>query len=324
MNKKILIYNSGGGLGDSIQLFPLILSLQNYFKHYKFYYLSAHENHFSKKLKEYGIKNLETLDLKLKYFGFRWWHLLSAKKNFLNLKINEFDLIIDLQSKFRNTLILKRIPSKKFYSSTYGFNFCSNKFSFVKRDNISEMTLLNLENFLNIKIERIKYQINQLPARYIEESKRLLPENGYIGFSLTQGNEYRKKSWPLNMFISLAKKVQSKNKKPVFFIDKSNKIIIEKIKSQMRGALFPEQNTSLSCPALVTALSTRLDKAVSIDNGIMHMISLASVPMIVLFGPTNSKKFKPDQKNITILDSKQMYGSKDVSKIKLDDVLKFL
>ena len=28
MRKKILIYNSGGGLGDAIQLFPLILTLQ--------------------------------------------------------------------------------------------------------------------------------------------------------------------------------------------------------------------------------------------------------------------------------------------------------
>ncbi len=27
MSKKILIYNSGGGLGDAIQLFPLILTL---------------------------------------------------------------------------------------------------------------------------------------------------------------------------------------------------------------------------------------------------------------------------------------------------------
>ena len=32
MLKKILIYNSGGGLGDAIQLFPLILSLKNHFK----------------------------------------------------------------------------------------------------------------------------------------------------------------------------------------------------------------------------------------------------------------------------------------------------
>ena len=30
--KKILFYNSGGGLGDSIQLFTLILSLKNHFK----------------------------------------------------------------------------------------------------------------------------------------------------------------------------------------------------------------------------------------------------------------------------------------------------
>ena len=72
--KKILIYNSGGGLGDSIQIFPLILSLKGHFRKAKFYYLGAHENHFNGKLKEYNI-SLETVDLNLKYFGFRWWHL---------------------------------------------------------------------------------------------------------------------------------------------------------------------------------------------------------------------------------------------------------
>ena len=51
-------------------------------------------------------------------------------------------------------------------------------------------------------------------------------------------------------------------------------------------------------------MSTRLDKAISIDNGVMHMIGLANIPMIVLFGPTNSKKFAPKIKNIDILDSK--------------------
>ena len=63
--KKILIYNSGGGLGDSIQLIPLILSLKNHFKNSEFYYLGAHENHFEGKLKEYKI-NVKTLNLKLK------------------------------------------------------------------------------------------------------------------------------------------------------------------------------------------------------------------------------------------------------------------
>ena len=77
--KRILIYNSGGGLGDSIQLFNLILSLQNHFKSSKFFYLGAHQNHFEGSLKEFNIK-INTLHLGLKYFGFRWWHFFLLKK----------------------------------------------------------------------------------------------------------------------------------------------------------------------------------------------------------------------------------------------------
>ena len=51
MIKKLLIYNSGGGIGDSIQLFPLILSLEKIFKKSEIYYLGSHENHYLGKLK---------------------------------------------------------------------------------------------------------------------------------------------------------------------------------------------------------------------------------------------------------------------------------
>ena len=69
---------------------------------------------------------------------------------------------------------------------------------------------------------------------------------------------------------------------------KKDKIdLIEKIKSQVPSAIFPEMNSKFSCLALVTALASRLNMAVSIDNGIMHMLALANIPMVVLFGPTN-------------------------------------
>ena len=119
----------------------------------------------------------------------------------------------------------------------------------------------------------------------------MLPKSNYIGFSITQGNVYRKKSWSIYKFISLANKSLIKNKTPVFFIEKNQEQIIEKIKNQVPGALFPETKSELSCPALVTALASRLDLAVSIDNGVMHMISLSNTPMIILFGPTSSEKF---------------------------------
>ncbi len=310
-------------MGDTIQLFPLILSLKNHFKSGDFYYLGAHENHFLNKLKDFNL-NIKTLDLGLKYFGFRWWHLFKVRSKFSKLNLDKFDLIIDIQSKLRNTLILKRIPTNYFYSSTLKYNFCSIKKNYLSNTDISKEIILNLEKFLDINIKLIDFNIDNLDISFIEEAKKLLPNNNYIGFSLTQGNEYRKKSWPIDNFIVLAQRIEKNNKIPVFFVEKNNSEIIDKIKLAIPNALFPEHNSSLASPALVAALSSRLTKAISIDNGIMHMMSLSNVPMIILFGPTNSEKFAPNKKNITILDSKKIYKSNDITKITTEDILKYI
>jgi ADP-heptose:LPS heptosyltransferase len=314
MFKKILIYNSGGGIGDSIQLFTLLLSLKNHYNKSQFFYLGAHSNHFRGKLKEFNI-NIETLDLGLKYFGFRWWHILLAKKKFLDKNLENIDLIIDLQSKLRNSLILKRIPHTHFYSTTYNGKLNSKNIKLNLKNHLK-----NLNLFLDEKIKSIDFKLNQISENILNEAKNLLPNQNYVGFSLTQGNEYRKKSWSTNNFILLANKIATKNKVPVFFIEKKHTEIIEKIQKQVPGALFPELNSSLSCPALVTALSSKLELAISIDNGVMHMMNLANVPMIVLFGPTNSEKFAPKNKLIKILDSKKIYQTKDINSITVEDV----
>ncbi len=316
--KKILFYNSGGGLGDSIQLFTLILSLQSHFKSCEFFYLGAHENHFDNRLKEFKIK-LKTLDLKLKYFGFRWWHLLVAKRNYQNKYSEKFDLIIDLQSKIRNTFILKKIPHQHFYSTTYNFNFCSKKINFTSKDH-----LVNLCDFLNINIKIVNFNPKSLDEKFKTEAKKLLPDNNYVGFSLTQGNVYRKKSWSIENFITLASKISDKNKKPVFFIEKKNKELISKIKNKLPDALFPELYSDIACPALVTALSSRLTMGISIDNGVMHMMSLANIPMLVLFGPTDSEKFAPKNKKCKVIDSKIAYKTKNINSITVHDVYKKL
>jgi len=312
--KKILIYNSGGGLGDSIQIIPLILSLKNHFRKSKIFYLGAHPNHFEGKLKEYNI-NLETLELNLKYFGFRWWHLLFVKRNFNTKNNSKFDLIIDLQSKFRNSIILKIIPHIHFYSTTFKNFFSTKKIKYKSKNHIE-----NLSIFLEDKIKTTYFNYNKLPKKLLDEAKKLLPKSNYIGFSLTQGNKYRKKSWSIYKFISLANKTLIKNKIPVFFIEKNQEQLIEKIKNQVPGALFPETQSELSCPAFVTALSSRLDQAVSIDNGVMHMMALANIPMIVLFGPTNSKKFAPNNNHTKIIDSKKIHGTNDIESISVDEI----
>ena len=175
------------------------------------------------------------------------------------------------------------------------------------------------EFWLNLK--RTDYDIKKISKKYFDESIRLLPGKNYVGFSLTQGNVYRKKEWPINKIITLCKELIKKNKIPVFLIEKKYQELKKMIESSIPSALFPEHETNFSSPALVTCLGTRLDLVITIDNGIMHMLSLSKVPMISLFGPTSSAKFAPKYNKSIVLDSKKLYKSKNVSDITVEDVL---
>ena len=320
MINRVLLYNSGGGIGDSIQILPLIDTLKSNFINTKFYYLSAHENHFNSSLNDYKT-NIETLNLEVKYFGFRWWHLLIVNNKIKKSNIEPFDLIIDLQTKIRNSLILKLIPNKHFLSTCFKFKLSNPNLNYKKQKKIQN-TMLKAINILYKKDYQLKeFDINKIDKKFHVESERLLPKNNYVGLSITQGNIYRKKEWSFENIIKLTNKLIELNKVPVFLIEKKNIQLKNKIQKIVPGALFPEHESKISSPALVTCLGKRLDFAITIDNGIMHMLSLSKVPLISLFGPTDSDKFAPEYDQSIILDSKKIYKSKNVSDITVEDVL---
>ena len=320
MINRVLFYNSGGGIGDALQILPLINALKDKFENANFYYLCAHENHFNSSLKDLNC-HIDTLSLDIKYFGFRWWHYLAVKKKIKEHKIEKFDLIIDLQSKIRNTLILKMIPHKVFISSCFNFRFSKPNVDIKKINKINDSILHAVNNVFNINCNLIDYDINAIEDKFVVESEKLLPKNNYVGFSITQGNVYRKKEWPLNNIVSLCNKLNQYKKTPVFFIEKKNKELKNKIQQLVPNSLFPEHESNLSSPALVVCLAKRLDFAITIDNGVMHMLSLSKIPMISLFGPTDSEKFAPSYNKSITLDSKRIHKTKNISAISVEDVL---
>ena len=320
MIKKVLIYNSGGGIGDSLQILPLIQTLKKELKSTNFYYLSSHDNHFNTTLKDFKCE-IDTLDLKMKYFGFRWWHYFFVNNKINRSNIDYFDLIIDLQSKLRNTIILKKIPHKIFISTCFNFMFAKPSFKIKKSKKIINTVIDSINTVYESSYQIEDFNINNIDKIFSDEARRLLPNKNYVGFSITQGNVYRKKQWPLENIIKISNIFVSKNKVPVFFIEKKYEQLKNEIKKAIPSALFPEHDTNLNSPALVTCLGSRLNFVITIDNGVMHMLSLSKVPMISLFGPTDSDKFAPNYKNSLVLDSKKIYKSKNVSDITVEDVL---
>ena len=321
MINRILLYNSGGGIGDALQILPLINILKKEFSDANFSYLCAHENHYNSTLKDFNCQ-INTLNLDIKYFGFRWWHALIINNKIKKYNIKKFDLILDLQSKIRNSIILKMIPHNYFISASYNFRLSKPKLNNVHKEKKNHNTIINSINSLfNKQIKLENFDIDKIDRKIFLESKRLLPKNNYVGFSITQGNIYRKKEWHISNIIKISNRLVEQKKIPVFFIEKKNEKLKNEIQKLIPKALFPEHNTDISSPALVTCLGKRLDFVITIDNGIMHMLSLAKVPMISLFGPTDSEKFAPNYKNSIILDSKKLYNTKNISSITVEDVL---
>jgi ADP-heptose:LPS heptosyltransferase len=314
--KKILIYNTGGGLGDSVQIVNLILSLKKKFDGYEIYLLQGNQEYlFETKLKDLNLNFIKKPKIEILHFGFRWKHFLEIGKI---VKRNNlyFDIIIDLQSKLRNTLILKRIPHAFLFSSTLNFFF--NRPSILirnKKKSINERIIECLKIYTQNNFEIIKFDTKLIDPSFNTEATRLLPDKKYVGLSITQGNPYRKKSLQLNTILEITKYLLSINKKPVFLIEKKYSDLKNQIETQVKNTLFPEFESEINNPCLTIMLGRRLDYSITIDNGVMHLLSLANVPMIAIFGPTCADKFAPKVDKIKILSSQKLFNSKNIDLI---------
>jgi len=254
---------------------------------------------FENKLSSLKIKNVQTIKHFPIHFGFRL-------KHFFNKKIkNEkfYDLIIDNQSRYTNTLIYKRIPHKYFLSFSLR-GMLSQPMIFKKKHKHVQLRVINyLEKFLNKKIDLNNIQIT-ISQQYHQEANRLLDDNKkYIGFSIKAGHKTRIKEFELMEIVKTAQYFVEKNFTPVFFIEPKYEKEINIIKKNIINAYFPEHlaSSELKNPSLVIAIANKMAFNITIDNGVMHMLTLASPKLIVFFNKS-SEKFKPIKNNSFVYD----------------------
>ena len=86
--------------------------------------------------------------------------LFLCKKILKKNLIENFDLIIDLQSKLRNTFILRQFPHKNFYSSTLNFKFCTKKNQYLHTKYKIQNVITNLEKILGYSIPFYEYKVD--------------------------------------------------------------------------------------------------------------------------------------------------------------------
>ena len=129
---NVLFINTGGGIGDALNSLASINFVNQNFSIDNFFYYSTdlEKFWFENKLSEFKPRNLITIKNFPQHFGFLKEHK-KISKNLINLfDFDKFDLIIDNQTRLKNTLIYKKIPHQNYISPCVNFLLSTKNTSF--------------------------------------------------------------------------------------------------------------------------------------------------------------------------------------------------
>jgi ADP-heptose:LPS heptosyltransferase len=236
-----------------------------------------------------------------------------------------FDLIVDAQHYFGRTVFLRRIPHRRFISSTwrYALSHAAPPRGVPRRAPRLVDKLLGLAAAAAGRPIEVANPI-PMPPELRTRAERLLPPGPrYVGLAPGAGNKDKGKCWPLDRFIAVARRQAELGRSPVFLLGPEEREWHEKLREAVPQALFPEQRSASGRnpgPSLTAALGERLSAAVANCSGTGHLLAAGGAPMVSLYGPTRPEKYAPFSRALICLKA-QDYGADRIEAIPLDIVL---
>ncbi|MBV9829644.1 MAG: glycosyltransferase family 9 protein [Alphaproteobacteria bacterium] len=237
-----------------------------------------------------------------------------------------FDLIVDTQRYIGRTLFLRRIPHRRFISGTwlYAWSDAAPPRPLLRRPPALADKMLGLAAAATGRSITVPNPI-PIPEPWRRRAAELLPPGRvYIGLSPGAGNKDTGKCWPLDGFITVARRQVGRGRVPVFFLGPDEREWLPQLRAAVPEALFPEEcragdTPPISGPCLVTALGEMLSVAVANCSGTGHLLAAGGAPMVSLFGPTRPEKYAPFAQALICLKA-QDYGTDDIAAIPHDVV----
>jgi ADP-heptose:LPS heptosyltransferase len=237
-----------------------------------------------------------------------------------------FDLVIDTQRIFWASLSLWRVPHKTFISPAARFLLSSKKpppgYRFPKSMQRQMLDLLEIAAGRPFPSpDRLDLDLD---AGLHADAARLLPD-GPVYVGLAPGSGGPPKCWPLERFIALARAQVERGRAPVFILGPQEVAWTAGLRDAVPQALFPLQGDGVEAahgfsPLFTIALVKRLAMAVSNDSGVNHMLAIAGLPLVSLYGVTTPAKFPPMGADIAFLHAGD-FGGREMSFIPVGAVI---
>jgi ADP-heptose:LPS heptosyltransferase len=307
--KTIGVFVGEDLLGDGILKYPFICQLREAFPHAEITWIAGHNKSIYSSLLAPLISGKIDVVMDQKRIGSSWKELLSSP-------LKAFDLFINTHQSLKTTLLLKCLKHRYFIDPSYNFLFSDFKQK-VRPKHLTD----RLISLIPRRFCKKDYLVSINAPMEKEVTALFNAKKTYI--ALAPGAGQKKKQWPLENFINVALEQVEKNRVPVFLLGPGEAHLQSCLKEAIPESLFPLQENPefLKDPLYTTAIAKHCTCAVANDSGTGHLLGLAHIPLISLFGPTTSDKLRPyTSKGITI--TAKEFGGTDMVLIPVENVLK--
>lgn len=316
--ESVLVYVGADLVGDGLMKLPFVRALRHAYPGAHITWLAGKGTSVYAGQLESLIDGLLDEVIEEAGFGNPWPKLVRRP-----LGGRRFDLIIDTQRGVPATLLLRRIRHRTFVSGAADFRLSDIRPPRpYKRPDAMIGQMLELVE-LAAGAPAVFTSSLSLDQALAADAARALPDGpAYVG--LAPGAGGKRKCWPLENFITLARRLADDGKVPVFILGPAEADWVARLGDAVPGALFaapkdaPVSGISPS-PVFTIAAAGRMALAVANDSGAGHMIAAAGIPLISLFGPTQASKFAPTAERLTIIAA-QDFGGIEMAAIPVERV----
>jgi heptosyltransferase-2 len=307
--KKILIIRSGS-IGDVLMTTPLIRAIR---QKYKKAYISYLVGEWSREVLAHNknIDEIISFDEQI-IFNYNLYEI-NKLKNYIQRK--KFDLCFILDKSYHWNLFayLCKIPFRiGFDRRGEGFrNNLNVKFEGKK----SELEYyLGIAKLLGINIRSKKMDLflskNDKEFSNIFIKSHNLKNKKIIGIAPggaeNPGDKRHIKRWPREKYIELIKRIINKNNTILLFGGKNDSKLCDGIMNYINNNFIKKANNIINLAGKTTiqqsaALINKCKLFITHDSGTMHIAATTKTKLVVLFGPTDPKRFAP--KNTIVIQS---------------------
>jgi ADP-heptose:LPS heptosyltransferase len=295
---KVVVYKSGGGLGDLVQSIPLFRSFRLMFPRAKIIYLGLYQKPRCNTV----FRNIPYIDEYIEYVRPGIEKSFKEYFSFLKKYLKEFDLMVDTQSKFGPTFYLWLFNSRYFLSRNSLFSHWP---YFLNPREKTHIVARMLSLVRVIGFEKIDFNpVITIPQEYLLSAQNYLSIFSGPFVSILPGAGHPYKMWDKEKIAALGDRFYSMGFKVILVGAESEKELLLEVANMMQNRpIIPliDESRFGQDPIYSIGLFKSSVLTVGCDCGGLHLATLAGCPVIGIYGPTNPLKSGPlGDKNVVI------------------------